>query len=539
VAGGQGNLARGGAARLIAAALLVLATVAVYLPVRGFEFLAYDDDQYVTGNRAVLGGLTREGAAWALQSRSAANWHPLTWISHMADVTLFGARPGPHHLVNLGIHAATAALLFLLLAEMSGAFGAPLLSAAVFALHPLHVESVAWVAERKDVLSGLLFVLALLAYLRHARAPGAARYAAVLLLSGLGLAAKPMLVTLPFVMLLLDFWPLGRLRPGGGSAAPAGPGRALLEKLPLLALSAASSAVTLVAQREGGGLKGSVVYPPAARLGNALTGYAWYLGKTLWPTRLAAYYPHARGAESVAALVGSAALLAALTAGALHAWRRRPHLAVGWLWFLGMLVPVIGLVQVGGQAVADRYSYLPMIGLLVALAWSAAASASRLPSRLLPLAAGAAFTLVVLLGAAARHQLWYWKDSVALFGRATAVNGEDARSWLGLGVALDAAGRLAEAEAALERSVRLNPAFADSRYDLGLVYVKRGRFGDAAAEFRAAVALNPGKAEAVYSLGLVSVIQGDQATARAQEQALRRLDPGLAEQLAGRIRGAP
>jgi len=520
------------------AAILVLVTVTVYLPVGSFAFLAYDDDQYVTGNQMVLKGLTQEGAAWALRSRTAANWHPLTWLSHMADVTLFGARPGPHHFVSLALHAAAGALLFLLLEGMTGALRASLCVAAIFALHPLHVESVAWVAERKDVLSALFFMLALLAYLRYVRAPGAARYGAVLLLFGLGLAAKPMLVTLPFVMLLLDFWPLGRLRPGGRDATPGSPWPVLLEKVPLVALSAASCVVTVFAQREGGGLKTSVVYPFAVRLGNALTGSVWYLGKILWPARLAAYYPHALGAQSTTVVLASGVLLVILTGGAVLSWRSRPQLATGWLWFLGMLVPVIGLVQIGGQAVADRYAYLPMIGVLVALIWSAGPWAARLPACLLPLAGVIALGLAALLGLAARHQLWFWRDNVSLFSRAVSVTGDDARNWFSLGVAYAEAERLPEAAAALERSIRLNPAFSDSHYDLGLVHVKLGRFGDAAAEFRAAVTLNPGKANAVYSLGLVAVIQGDLDTARAQEQALRRLDPALAAQLARRLQAA-
>jgi len=349
---------------IVLALLLAVGTAAVYLPVRSFDFCGFDDDAYVSENALVRQGLTPRGVAWAFTTFRAANWHPLTWLSHMLDVSLFGMEPGAHHLVNVAFHAANAVLLFLVLRGMTGALWGSAAVAALFALHPLHVESVAWIAQRKDVLSAFFFLLMLSAYLRYARSPSRGRLAAVTALFALGLLAKPMLVTAPFVLLLLDFWPLGRFGgahpdPGtlpAGHPPAVGVRRAVLEKVPLFLLSALSSVVTVVAQSRGGAMVPADALPFGARAANALVACAAYLWKTFWPAGLAVYYPHTKGELPAWKIAGAAALLSALTGIAVREARRRPYLAVGWLWFLGMLVPVIGLVQVGGQAMADRYT---------------------------------------------------------------------------------------------------------------------------------------------------------------------------------------
>ncbi|HSN92229.1 MAG TPA: glycosyltransferase family 39 protein, partial [Anaeromyxobacteraceae bacterium] len=361
-----------GRARLLGALALAAGTLLLYAPVAGFEFVHLDDNRYVIDNPRVRGGISWDGVLWAFTTLHASNWHPLTWLSHMLDVELFGVRAGPHHLVNALLHAVDAALLFLALSRMTGARGRSLLVAALFAVHPLHVESVAWVAERKDVLSTLFGLLALLAYARHAERPRAGTYLAVVLAFAASLLSKPMWVTFPFLLLVLDFWPLRRMAgsgPADGGDALARPvlplRRLLLEKLPLLALSAASSTVTVVAQGRGGSLAG-LELPVPVRLANAAVSYVGYVRMTLWPADLAVFYPFREVGAWEA--IGAAALLAAATALAIRRARAFPELAVGWLWFAGTLVPVVGVVQVGSQALADRYAYLPSAGLFLAAA---------------------------------------------------------------------------------------------------------------------------------------------------------------------------
>jgi hypothetical protein len=356
---GAGNPRRDRRATGALAIALGVLTVAAFTPVLGNGFIDYDDNEYVTNNLRVLDGLSLEGLRWALTSFDNSNWHPLTWVSHMADVELFGLQPWGHHLTSLALHALSVTLLFLVLNDMTGARFRSALVAALFAVHPLHVQSVAWIAERKDVLSGLLWILTMGAYLRHVRAPSLRRFLPVAALFALGLAAKAMVVSLPAVLLLLDYWPLGRLR------------RRFLkidlrlrcvEKIPLLLLAAIVGALALAAQRQGGAIGNLANYPPDVRLWSAVLSYFRYLGTTLVPHGLSVYYPHSGG--DLSAAVGIAALLglAALTALLGLASRRRGYPLVGWLWYLVALLPVIGLIQVGPQGMADRYSYLPLGG---------------------------------------------------------------------------------------------------------------------------------------------------------------------------------
>jgi hypothetical protein len=367
---------------------LVAVVFAIYSRVHGHPFLLLDDDQYITNNGYVRQGLSVEGLRWAFTQFHAANWHPLTWLSHMMDWELFGAEASGHHLMSVALHAANAVVLLFALRSMTGTLWPSALVAALFAIHPLRVESVAWAAERKDVLSGLLCMTTLLAYAWYARRPGVGRYVAVLVSFALGLMAKPMLVTLPFVLLLLDVWPLRRWPTLAGASdtsrfSTRASGPLLLEKVPLLVLTLASSVLTVMAQRVGGAVSTTESVSFGMRLANAVVSYATYLWKTVWPASLAYFYPHpAEAAEAPAAFfiaTGISLVVIGMLTVLAFRDRSRPYVAVGWLWFLGMLVPVIGMFQVGSQAMADRYAYLPLIGIYIVIGWGLRDLAHRQP----------------------------------------------------------------------------------------------------------------------------------------------------------------
>ena len=509
--------------RLLAPAL-ALGTLALYAQVARFPFIHLDDPRYLTENGVVQRGLSRDGLAWAFTTFHAGNWHPLTWLSHMLDVALFGMDPGAHHLVNASFHAAAAALLFLALARLTGAPGRSLAVAALFAVHPLHVESVAWVAERKDVLSTSLGMLALLAYARHAERPSAGRMAQVALAMAASLLAKPMWVTLPFLLLLLDAWPLRRLAaaaPAGGATQALGLARRVREKWPLFALSAASSAVTVLAQRRGGAMDALDV-GLAARAGNALLAYARYLGKTFWPVDLALFYPHPAGDLSVPAVLGAALLIMAISAGAWRERTRRPWLAVGWCWFLGTLLPVIGLVQVGSQAMADRYSYLPSIGLFIAVAWGVAelagAVAAWLPRTL-------ALAGVVALSLLTWHQLGFWRDHETLLRHALVAGGESDFTRAVLSEGLRREGKLEAALAEAREAIRLAPASPKHWTNLGLALLASGRPEEARQALQRASALAPDFLPALTNLSSVALSLGDQAAAAEAALQATRVAP--------------
>ncbi|MBI4577371.1 MAG: tetratricopeptide repeat protein [Planctomycetes bacterium] len=442
---------------------LLVVTAAVYSPLHRAGFLKYDDPAYVTENPQVLAGLTLEGARWALTTGFNANWHPLTWLSHMLDVQLFGQRSGAHHLVNVAFHMANTALLYWLLVRLTGAAWRAALAAALFALHPLRVESVAWVSERKDVLSTALGLGCLLAYERYARAGSRAAWAAALLLLALGLAAKPMLVTLPFLFLLVDLWPLGRAARGAW-------GRLVLEKLPFFLLAAASSWATYVAQEAGGAVSTADTLPWGVRIENAVVSYADYLRKAVWPADLAIFYPHPYGTIPPWKVSAAALFLAAASALVLSQLRRRPWLAVGWAWYLGTLVPVIGLVQVGIQSMADRYTYLSLIGPAVALAWS-------LPEPRRP-GARAAMVLASLSALAAlatltARQARTWVDARDLFGHALAVTLDNHVAHHNLANALFEARDLDGAIHHFQEAIRIKPNHANALNGLGNCLIER------------------------------------------------------------------
>ena len=450
---------------VLGALIFALASL-VYLPILQHEWLNYDDDIYVSGSAGLQQGIGREGIHWAFTSQEGANWFPLTRLSWMLDLELHGLDAGGFLLTNLLLHALVSALLFLALSRLTGELPRSAFTAAVFAVHPLHVESVAWVSARKDVLSGLFFMLALLAFASAAGHRNAWRARVALFVSlALGLLAKPMLVTLPCVLLLLDGWPLGRLTGPAGRLDSRRVLRAVREKLPLFALAAASCLVTLRAQAGGGAIASLDRVTLSDRLENALLAYLVYLRKFAWPSDLAVFYPHAGGQLPLWKPLLAAALLLGATLVALRAARRRGYLAVGWLWFLGMLVPTIGLVQVGSQALADRYMYLPLAGLAIALAWGMADVVGTRGRRGAALA-GAALLVVALLAGVTRAQLRHWQDSLALFSHALEVTEENHVAHAFLGAAYAEHGRLAETIGHYREAVRIRPDFQTAANNL-------------------------------------------------------------------------
>ena len=499
---------------------LAAATVTVYAAVGSHPFLNFDDPQYVAENPHVAGGLTPNAAAWAWRAAHAGNWHPLTWLSHMLDVELFGLDAGRHHLVSVALHAANAMLLFLAWRRLTGALWRSALVAALFAVHPTHVESVAWIAERKDVLSTLFWLLAMLAYARYGARPSPRRYALVAVAFAAGLAAKPMVVTLPFVLLLLDVWPLQR-------HATVAPRRLLLEKAPLVALSFAASLVTFLVQREAGAVRSLDALPVSRRLANAALGYWEYVWITVWPVDLALLYPQPGGSRLAAALIAALAL-AAVTAVAVTVRERHPYLLTGWGWFLGTLVPVIGLVQVGSQRIADRYTYIPTIGLFVVAAWGlpAVSRQLRLP-RAAPVLTAAA--MIGACAALAHAQVSRWSSSVTIWAHTVAVTRDNARAHNHLGHALAAAGRDDEARRHYDAALRLRPDYPEALNNLGALLAKRDETGAAIAAFTRAVALTPRLPHAQGNLGLALVHAGRPDDAIGPLAEAIRQDPANAE----------
>jgi tetratricopeptide (TPR) repeat protein len=506
---------------LAASATLLLLTAFVYLQAARFEFLVFDDDQYVTANPHVRAGLTLDGAQWALRTTHASNWHPLTWVSHMLDVTLFGVTPGWHHGVNVLLHAANGILLLAALYRLTGALARSAVVAALFVVHPLHVESVAWVSERKDVLSTLFGLAALAVWAGYARRGGLGRYVATAALFALSLLAKPMWVTLPFLLLLLDWWPLARAPRGGGPGALWPLAR---EKLPLFALAVLSSAATYWAQSRGGAVNTLQAIPLLARFENAAVAYAVYLRQTVWPSGLAAFYPHPKSGIDPTSVLAALALLAAASLAVWRAAPHRPYLAVGWLWYLGMLVPVIGLVQVGSQSHADRYTYVPLVGIFILAVWGigdlAAAPRARAggASALARPPAIAACAAVAALAIGARGQAATWRTNRALFEHALAVTRENGWAHNNLGVTLANEGKLEEGIVHYREAVRIQPYRFHSRLNLGRALARQGRIDEAIAQYQAALQINPRFADAHSELcgGLARLGRADEALAHCQ-----------------------
>ena len=481
---------------------LAVMTFGIYAQVIGHQFIAYDDNRYIEENPMVNRGVTLAGFAWAFTTFYEANWHPLTWIAHMIDSQLFGMNPAGHLLVNALIHAANTLLVFWFLLRTTHARWPSALVAALFALHPLHVESVAWASERKDTLSTFFGLLSLIAYVRYAELPSSSRYAWTFITLALGLLAKPMLVTWPFVMLLLDYWPLRRLSRSPSrenflvSIAPL-----LREKLPLFALVAASAVVTAVAQSHAGAVRTFSDIPIALRLFNALVSYAKYLVLTFWPNNLAIYYPYTTTGIPTGQIIGAAFLLIGITVFCLFQGKIRPYLIVGWLWFLGTLVPVIGLVQVGGQTMADRYFYIPSIGLFIALVFGLA---DVVKTRKLPPSLSAAIAGVVLLVLATltHAQIHRWSDSFTLFEHTLAVTPPNAPIENSLGYALRRSGRYDEGAAHFEKALQIKPDDYLSLLNVGVTRFHLGRLSEAVEYSRAAIRLQPNAPKGHNLLGM-------------------------------------
>jgi Flp pilus assembly protein TadD len=549
--------------KITACVFLIVITGVTYAGLVNNDFIWLDDNIYLLTAEQVQQGLTLKGLTWAFTTTYASNWHPLTWLSHMLDCQLFGLNPGPHHLVNLLFHVANTLLLFLFLLKTTGARWPSLAVAALFALHPLHVESVAWASERKDVLSAFFWMLTMLAYARYAARPAPARYLLILLCFTLGLMAKPMLVTLPLVLLLLDYWPLGRLSlpeakgKRGPGKEPGVPLKSLiLEKIPLLVLAALSSLVTIYAQKEAIVENPLAALPVSARLANAVVAYVTYISKAVWPSSLALLYP--QKAIPGWQFLGAALILITSTILIIRQSRGRPYLPVGWLWFLGTLVPVIGLVQVGPQALADRYSYLPFIGLFIMAAWGLAEllERRRLPRYLVAAAAG---IILAALMTCTWLQLRLWRDSVTLFehtlkiapnnpvihhnlglffgrsgqnDRAITHFQEAVRLWPNfaiahnsLGFALAISGKTDQALPHYEKALRLRPGYAKAHKNLGLALASRGQTAQALAHFKEYSRLEPDSALGYYTLGAALEELGEEAEAIRQYQAALRLQP--------------
>ena len=547
--------------RWICAALFVLA-VLPYLQTLGYEFVNFDDGAYVAENPLVQQGLTSSNVAWAFTTMSAGNWHPLTWLSHMLDCQIFGVKPGWHHFVNALLHGANTALVFVVLRAMTGMVWRSALVAALFAVHPLHVESVAWIAERKDLLSTFFGLVAIWAYIRYARSPSLTRYGWVGCFFGLSLLSKPMLVTLPFVFLLLDVWPLKRFsieryppvrNPKFGSL--------FFEKLPLLALSAASSIVTFKVQRSAGAVAPIDILPLSQRLANAITAYVGYLYKTFWPVDLAVFYPRP-DQLAIATLILAILLIVAITIGVGVFSRARPWLAIGWLWFLGTLVPVIGLVQVGDQSMADRYAYVPSIGVFIMIAWGLPAASFPSNNRDSLVAMVVALPVIVL-GALTFWQVKVWQNTETLFGHTLEVTEGNFQAHNLVAGALGQKGDLAGAREHVEKALQLKSNYAGAHYNLGMIMLHQRDFAKAEEQFslalqtlpldpmiwnalgvaqvslgqtekaisnyRHALELNPNFPDALMDLGSAFLTQGKYAEAAQMSEKALTLKPGVAQ----------
>ncbi|MDP2325384.1 MAG: tetratricopeptide repeat protein [Gammaproteobacteria bacterium] len=515
--------------RALACALavaLALLSALPYLIAGAGTFIGGDDFRYITQNPVVLQGVSAAGVRWAFTTFHASNWHPLTWLSHMLDVSLFGLDARGHHATSVLLHALNTALLFLALDRLSGRRWPSAFVAALFGAHPLHVESVAWVAERKDVLAGFFFMLVLLAYERYSRRGGVWRYLCVLALLALGLAAKPMLVTLPFVLLLLDFWPLGRMSaPHAGTTGALPFARLLAEKAPLLALSAASSAVTILAQQSGGAIVGFENTHPGLRAANGAVSATRYLVSTVWPTDLACFYPYPERGIPAAQILMSALLLATLSLAAAISMRRRPYLTAGGCWFAGMLVPVLGLIQVGLQARADRYTYLPLIGIFIAVAWLASDAGRLVRHAALVTAIAAVISATVL----STLQAKYWLDGETLYRRAIAVTSDNWHAQNNLGETLYAQGRKEEALLHFQEALRIRPGTTIAVLNTGGTLLELGLSAEAIGWLREAVLLMPLDFEAHYRLGRALFVRGLLHEAEPSYREAVRIRPDFAE----------
>jgi Tfp pilus assembly protein PilF len=545
--------------------VLILSTFLVFRQVRHFEFVSYDDSDYVYENPHVLNGLTAGGAIWAFTTNRSANWHPLTWLSLMLDCQLFGANAGGMHLVNLFLHLVNTFLLFAVLRKMTGALWPSAFVAAAFAIHPMHVESVAWIAERKDILSTFFLLLTLASYAGYVKRPSVYRYILSLVPFAFGLMAKPMLVTLPFLLLLLDYWPLNRISRFNWKNIY----NLVWEKIPFFVLSVISSVITFLVQRSCGAVTSIDAISLNNRIANAFLSYAEYMAKMFWPRNLAVLYPlHAAGSIPFWQAAMCALLLMGISFFVVRLGHSQRYLPVGWFWFLGTLIPVIGIVQVGSQAYADRYTYIPYIGLFIMIAWGLPLLLSKLlsapPQRKIVLGLSMVIVLTTL-GICAHLQTSYWKNSFTLFSHTLAVTQNNYAAHNGLGVAYNRLGRGTDAIEAFSQAIQIKPDYAEAHYNLGNAYRKLGRFQDAVEAYKQAIRIKPDDAEihnnlgvayrklgrlqdaveaykqairikpdfvmAHYNLGVAYSVTGDKGSALEEYKILKTLDTELANKL--------
>jgi len=542
---------------------LVIITLTVYQQVRNHEFVNYDDGIYVTSNLEVQSGLTAANIRWALTDFHSGNWHPLTWLSHMLDIELYGMRAGRHHLNNVLLHIINTLLLFLVLSKMTGDLGPSSFVAALFALHPIQVESVAWVAERKNVLSTFLWMLTMWSYVRYLEQPEIKRYLLVILVFVFGLMSKPMLVTLPFVLLLLDFWPLGRFQFGrfdnivGNLQQNPKIIRPVLEKIPLIVFAAASGIVTLYVER----VHSFDSFPLQRRIANALVSYTRYIGKMIWPDNLACFYPYPNLFPAWK-IAGAGLLLVFISFLAFKSARRHPYFLVGWLWYLGTLVPVIGLIQVGPQAMADRYAYVPLVGLFIVIAWGVPRITAGWRHKRVLLAASAGIVLAALI-ACTWFQIGRWQNSIILFESALKVTDDNWLAHYNLGVALTEAENYDQAIFHYKKVIDIKPGIQKVNYNIANVFAKKnnfdqavvynrkelqispedpnvhnnlanvffaqGKLDEAVLHYTKALQINPEYADAHYNIGSLLMIKGQLKEALMHLAEAIKINPGYAE----------
>jgi cytochrome c-type biogenesis protein CcmH/NrfG len=526
--------------RLLVSLLLIAATTLAFWEVLNHDFVNYDDNLYVTENAHVLNGLTWEGVVWAFTGIHHASWHPLTSLSHMLDSQLYGLSPRGHHLTSLLLHLASTVLLFTVINKMTGALWRSAIVAALFAVHPLHVESVAWVSERKDVLSAFFWILTLWAYISYVERSSLFRYLLTLLVFCFGLMAKAMLVTLPFVLLLIDYWPLSRFRAipsrddsnaGHWASSDLRHGRSrgalILEKIPFFVLSALASILTFLAQQRGGSVSSLDLVPIGTRMANGLISYVVYIGKNVWPTNLAVLYPF-KWDLPIWQVAAAGLFLICMSVIVIRKRQRFPYLPVGWFWFLGTLVPVIGLVQVGHQSMADRYTYIPHIGLFLMIAWLSADLSKRWRYQQVLLATS---TCLILIGLTitTRAQASHWENSITLFKHTVSVTHNNALAHYNLGTALGEAGQIEEAIFHLTAAVQIRPHYAQAHYNLGLSLSQQGKLDQAISHYRKALKIKPDDEKSHNNLGTVLARQGRLHEAMDHFSEALRINPDFLE----------
>lgn len=520
--------------------LLVVTTFAVYSQVQHHEFINYDDPDYVTKNSNVKAGLTSESVVWAWTTFNHANWFPMTWFSHMLDYQVYGSNPKGHHLTSLFFHIANALLLFLVLLQMTGALWRSSVVAVLFALHPFNVESVAWVAERKNVLSTFFWLLTMLAYVRYARKTNLKRYSLVLLFFVLGLMSKPMLVTLPFVLLMMDYWPLGRMKfriknetvftDQIENQVPVS--HLIKEKIPLFLITAVSCITTLIVQKLGGALQGMEIFSQSARLTNAMVSYMVYLKKAVWPTGFAVLYPHPGNALPEWKGILCGAVLVVITAFAIKLIRKAPYFTFGWFWFLGTLAPVIGVVQVGAQAMADRYAYVPLIGIFVIMAWGLPELITqwRYREKILILLAGICFPALMVI---TWNQVSHWKNSITIFTHAIRVTDKKYPDFdlvhNNLGAALFTERKTEEAISHYKAAIKLQPDYADAHYNLGIALMAEQKTDKAISHYKMAIKIKPGYVDAHYNLAIALMAEQKTEEAISHYKTVIKLQPESAD----------